>query len=424
MNDAGIDANGQIQYKYNAEAPLYMGNTAYIWPAIVLTLDGVSRVTTSSQFQIGLDSVKLEKDLTAIMDRIEIPSVVEKPEDLTQLFQYAPKAGVDPSKIDYNSNTQLITWATLTWGTDEKDGAHSIGIGEAGSGYTPYPVTVTLPQTEKTVKLTGTIAVNGVGTICASKEFTVTVKAAQAAPVDYTKLLNAALTAPNALRDASTGKAVSKDAVAGDVFVPSAPFIRDNLSNLGPEYKHFYNDKTPIRFFSSDPSVITIDGTRATVYRPLPGGKPAKVTLTAQIRLRTEGAPAADFDQFNLLAEQSIELTVLPMVQSEIDAAAAFMEKVCTSDVYWEGIKDTNTAKDDITANLHGFMEIVPDGDGYRFVYLSKDRMYQYVEVDDLIDTSDIDQTGIPYNKFRSSNNAVITHESLLVTKPEYDSQI
>lgn len=424
MNDAGIDANGQIQYKYNAEAPLYMGNTAYIWPAIVLTLDGVSRVTTSSQFQIGLDSVKLEKDLTAIMDRIEIPSVVEKPEDLTQLFQYAPKAGVDPSKIDYNSNTQLITWATLTWGTDEKDGAHSIGIGEAGSGYTPYPVTVTLPQTEKTVKLTGTIAVNGVGTICASKEFTVTVKAAQAAPVDYTKLLNAALTAPNALRDASTGKAVSKDAVAGDVFVPSAPFIRDNLSNLGPEYKHFYNDKTPIQFTSSDPSVITINGARATVYRPLPGDPAKKVTLTAQIRLRTEGAPPADFDQFNLLAEQSIELTVLPMVQSEIDAAAAFMKKVCTSDVYWEGIKDTNTAKDDITANLHGFMEIVPDGDGYRFVYLSKDRRYQYVEVDDLIDTSDIDQTGIPYNKFRSSNNAVITHQNLLVTKPEYDSQI
>ena len=31
--------------------------------------------------------------------------------------------------------------------------------------YTPYPVTVTLPQTEKTVKLTGTIAVNGVRTI-------------------------------------------------------------------------------------------------------------------------------------------------------------------------------------------------------------------------------------------------------------------
>lgn len=424
MNDAGIDANGQIQYKYNAEAPLYMGNTAYIWPAIVLTLDGVSRVTTSSQFQIGLDSVKLEKDLTAIMDRIEIPSVVEKPEDLTQLFQYAPKAGVDPSKIDYNSNTQLITWATLTWGTDEKDGAHSIGIGEAGSGYTPYPVTVTLPQTEKTVKLTGTIAVNGVGTICASKEFTVTVKAAQAAPVDYTKLLKAALTAQNALRDAATGETVSKDAVAGDVFLPDARFIRKNLSDLVAEYQDFDNSKTPIRFFSSDPSVITINGARATVYRPLPGDPAKKVTLTAQIRLRPDGAPAADFDQFNLLAEQSIELTVLPMVQSEIDAAAAFMKKVCTSDVYWAGIKDTNTAKDDITADLHPFAEIVPDGDGYRFVYGVVGKTNQNVEVDDLYDTSDINQTGIPYRTFRSSNNAVIAHESLLVTKPEYDSKI
>lgn len=425
LNDAGIDANGQIQYKYNAEDPRLKGDTIYVWPPIVLTLDGVSRVTTSSQFQIGLDSVKLKKDLTAIMDRIEIPSVVEKPEDLTKLFKYAPKAGVDPATIDYNSNAQLITWATLTWGTDEKDGARSIGIGSSSGGfYAPYSVTVTLPQTEKTVKLTGKIKVNSDQKIEVSKEFTVTVKAAQDAPVDYTKLLKAALTAQNALRDAATGETVSKDAVAGDVFLPDARFIRKNLSDLGAEYQDFDNSKTPIRFFSSDPSVITIDGTRATVYRPLPSDPAKKVTLTAQIRLRPDGAPAADFDQFNLLAEQSIELTVLPMVQSEIDAAAAFMEKVCTSDVYWEGIKDTNTTKDDITANLHGFMEIVPDGDGYRFVYLSKDRMYQYVEVDDLIDTSDIDQTGIPYNKFRSSNNAVITHQNLLVTKPEYDSKI
>ena len=424
LNDAGIGADGQIQYKYNAEAPLYMGNTAYIWPAIVLTLDGVSRVTTSSQFQIGLDSVKLEKDLTAIMDRIAIPSVVEKPEDLTKLFQYAPKAGVDPSTIDYSSNAQLITWATLEWDTDEEDGARSIGIGEAGSGYTPYPVTVTLPQTEKTVKLTGKIKVNSDQKIEVSKEFTVTVKASQAAPVDYTKLLKAALTAQNALRDASTGETVSKDAVAGDVFLPDARFIRKNLSDLVAEYQDFDNSKTPIRFFSSDPSVITIDGTRATVYRPLPGDPAKKVTLTAQIRLRPEGAPAADFDKFTLLAEQSIELTVLPMVQSEIDAAAAFMKKVCTSDVYWAGIKDTNTAKDDITADLHPFAEIVPDGDGYRFVYGVVGKTNQNVEVDDLYDTSDINQTGIPYRTFRSSNNAVITHESLLVTKPEYDSQI
>lgn len=426
MNDAGIDANGQIRYKYNAERPLNNGDTAYnIWPSIVLTLDGVSRVTTSSQFLIGLDAGKLRTDLTAIMARIEIPSVVEKPEDLTKLFQYAPKAGVDPATIDYNSNAQIVGWATLTWGTDEEDGAKSIGIGEAsGSTYAPYPVTVTLPQTEKTVKLTGKIEVNSDQKIEVSKEFTVTVKAAQAAPVDYNALLKNALNAQNALRDAATGETVSKDAVAGDVFLPDARFIRKNLSDLVAEYQDFDNSKTPIRFFSSDPSVITIDGARATVYRPLPGDPAKKVTLTAQIRLRPKGAPPADFDKFTLLAEQSIELTVLPMVQSEIDAAAAFMKKACTSDVYWAGIKDTNTAKDDITADLHPFAEIVPDGDGYRFVYGVVGKTNQNVEVDDLYDTSDINQTGIPYRTFRSSNNAVIAHESLLVTKPEYDSQI
>ena len=100
------------------------------------------------------------------------------------------------------------------------------------------------------------------------------------------------------------------------------------------------------------------------------------------------------------------------------------MKKVCTSDVYWAGIKGANTDKNDVTVKLQPFKEIVPDGDGYRFVYPADNNTYQYVEVDDLYDTSDINQTGIPYRTFRSSNNAVITHESLLVTKPEYDSQI
>lgn len=207
------------------------------------------------------------------------------------------------------------------------------------------------------------------------------------------------------------------------MFLPDARFIRDNLSNLGAEYQDFDNSKTPIRFFSGDPSVITINGARDGLSSA--ARRPAKkVTLTAQIRLRPGSAPPADFDQFNLLAKQSIELTVLPMEQSEIDAAAAFMKKVCTSDVYWAGIKGANTDKNDVTVKLQPFKEIVPDGDGYRFVYPADNNTYQYVEVDDLYDTSDINQTGIPYRTFRSSNNAVITHENLLVTKPEYDSKI
>lgn len=422
-NHVGVSDDGTLEYKWNNNG-VTTSSSGTVRPVFVLTYKTTTRETTECLFNLSLDEAKALAALRAASKAIldGLPNEVSNSDDLTNKLLKCPlREGVTPDKADYDYGTNLYTVYTGKW-TSSNSAVLAIGTGDWS--YKPYKATVTPAQTDTQLTLTLKLEYNGRTDLNVSGTHTLTVKAAQAAPVNYTKLLNAALTAQNALRDASTGETVSKDAVAGDVFLPDARFIRKNLSDLVAEYQDFDNSKTPIRFFSGDPSVITIDGARATVYRPLPSDPAKKVTLTAQIRLRPEGAPAADFDQFNLLAEQSIELTVLPMVQSEIDAAAAFMEKVCTSDVYWEGIKDTNTAKDDITANLHGFMEIVPDGDGYRFVYLSKDRMYQYVEVDDLIDTSDIDQTGIPYNKFRSSNNAVITHQNLLVTKPEYDSQI
>lgn len=423
-NHVGISDDGTLEYKWNNNG-VTTSSSGTVRPVFVLTYKTTTRETTECLFNLSLDEAKALAALRAASKAIldGLPNKVSSSDDLTnKLPRYPLKENVDPDKADYDYGTNLYTVYEVSWSSENKA---VLAVSKVSYPfYSPYKVTVTPAQSDTQVTLKLTMTYSGRTDLTVSDTHTLTVKAAQAAPVDYNALLNAALTAQNALRDASTGKAVSKDAVAGDVFVPSAPFIRDNLSNLGPEYKHFYNDKTPIRFFSSDPSVITIDGTRATVYRPLPGGKPAKVTLTAQIRLRPEGAPAADFDKFTLLAEQSIELTVLPMVQSEIDAAAAFMKKVCTSDVYWAGIKDTNTAKDDITADLHPFAEIVPDGDGYRFVYGVVGKTNQNVEVDDLYDTSDINQTGIPYRTFRSSNNAVIAHESLLVTKPEYDSQI
>ena len=422
-NHVGVSDDGTLEYKWNNNG-VTTSSSGTVRPVFVLTYKTTTRETTECLFNLSLDEAKALAALRAASKAIldGLPNEVSNSDDLTNKLLKCPlREGVTPDKADYDYGTNLYTVYTGKW-TSSNSAVLAIGTGDWS--YKPYKATVMPAQTDTQLTLTLKLEYNGRTDLNVSGTHTLTVKAAQAAPVNYTKLLNAALTAQNALRDAATGETVSKDAVAGDVFLPDARFIRKNLSDLGAEYQDFDNSKTPIRFFSGDPSVITIDGTRATVYRPLPGDPAKKVTLTAQIRLRPEGAPPADFDQFNLLAEQSIELTVLPMVQSEIDAAAAFMEKVCTSDVYWAGIKDTNTAKDDITADLHPFAEIVPDGDGYRFVYGVVGKTNQNVEVDDLYDTSDINQTGIPYRTFRSSNNAVIAHESLLVTKPEYDSQI
>ena len=423
-NHVGISDDGTLEYKWNNNG-VTTSSSGTVRPVFVLTYKTTTRETTECLFNLSLDEAKALAALRAASKAIldGLPDEVSSSDDLTnKLPRYPLKENVDPDKADYDYGTNLYTVYEVSWSSENKA---VLAVSKVSYPfYSPYKVTVTPAQSDTQVTLKLTMTYSGRTDLTVSDTHTLTVKAAQAAPVDYNALLNAALTAQNALRDASTGETVSKDAVAGDVFVPNAPFIRDNLSNLGAEYQDFDNSKTPIRFFSSDPSVITINGARATVYRPLPGDAAKKVKLTAQIRLRPEGAPPADFDQFTLLAEQSIELTVLPMVQSEIDAAAAFMKKVCTSDVYWAGIKGANTDKNDVTVKLQPFKEIVPDGDGYRFVYPADNNTYQYVEVDDLYDTSDINQTGIPYRTFRSSNNAVITHESLLVTKPEYDSQI
>lgn len=423
-NHVGVSDDGTLEYKWNNNG-VTTSSSGTVRPVFVLTYKTTTRETTECLFNLSLDEAKALAALRAASKAIldGLPNEVSSSDDLTnKLPRYPLKENVDPDKADYDYGTNLYTVYEASWSS--KNTAVLAVSKVSYPFYSPYKVTVTPAQSDTQVTLTLTMTYSGRTDLTVSDTYTLTVKAAQAAPVDYAALLNAALTAQNALRDASTGETVSKDAVAGDVFVPNAPFIRDNLSNLGAGYQNFDNSKTPIQFTSSDPSVITINGARATVDRPLPGGPAKKVTLTAQIRLRPEDAPATDFDKFTLLAEQSIELTVLPMVQSEIDAAAAFMKKVCASDVYWAGIKDTNTAKDDITADLHPFAEIVPDGDGYRFVYGVVGKTNQNVEVDDLYDTSDINQTGIPYRTFRSSNNAMIAHESLLVTKPEYDSQI
>lgn len=233
-----------------------------------------TRETTECLFNLSLDEAKALAALRAASKAIldGLPDEVSSSDDLTnKLPRYPLKENVDPDKADYDYGTNLYTVYEVSWSSENKA---VLAVSKVSYPfYSPYKVTVTPAQSDTQVTLKLTMTYSGRTDLTVSDTHTLTVKASQAAPVDYTKLLNAALTAQNALRDASTGETVSKDAVAGDVFVPNAPFIRDNLSNLGAEYQNFDNSKTPIRFFSGDPSVITINGARATVYRPLPGDR-------------------------------------------------------------------------------------------------------------------------------------------------------
>ena len=96
------------------------------------------------------------------------------------------------------------------------------------------------------------------------------------------------------------------------------------------------------------------------------------------------------------------------------------MTKVCTEDVYWEGIRKANSDRDRITGDMRSFIEIVPDGDGYKFVRDMDSYNAAGVKADDIPGWYDAQQ----YRCFRSSNSAVVSHENLLLTQPKYNTRI
>ncbi len=239
---------------------------------------------------------------------------------------------------------------------------------------------------------------------------------------DYQAILNAALT-EYGLRNFNTGEKINEANVASDIQFPTTK----NLNAIAyRDYEKSFDGKyTPILLCTSDGNVIiSADPTVANVarmitYRPLPGEEAKTITVTVKILSRPLGE-GKDYENMPVLASKDITLTVQPLTQEELDEAAAFMTKVCTEDVYWEGIRKANSDKEHVTGDLWSFIEVVPDGDGYKFIRNMDDYNFLGVKADDIPGWYDAQQ----YRCFRSSDNSVIAHENLLLTQPKYNTTV
>ena len=69
---------------------------------------------------------------------------------------------------------------------------------------------------------------------------------------------------------------------------------------------------------------------------------------------------------------------------------------------------------------MRSFIEIVPATTGYKFIRNMDSYNAVGVKADDIPGWYDAQQ----YRCFRSSNNAVVAHETLLVTQPKYNTHI
>lgn len=421
----GIAADGTIQYKWNPNGTT-SASEGNVRPTVVLSCQGTdgktyTRESTGCYFIIGLDEAKAMAALRTVADRITVPETVESADDLTSLPKYPLKAGVDAGSVDYNESDDLELWTTAAWSSSD---TAVISVSDVSDPYfSPYKATVTLPKQDTSVTLTLTLTYNGREDLTVSRVYTVDVKRdTTPRELDYQALLEAALT-EYGLHDPQDSASIDTASVTSDIQFPTTRQLNTIACR---DYNQDFDGKyTPILLCTSDDSVIvsadpaTANVARMVTYRPLPGQSAKTVTVTVKILSRPSGE-GKDYDSMTVLASKDITLTVQPLTQDELDAASAFMTKVCTEDVYWEGIRKANSDRDRITGDMRSFIEIVPDGDGYKFVRDMDAYNAVGVKADDIPGWYDAQQ----YRCFRSSNSAVVSHENLLLTQPKYNTRI
>ena len=200
-------------------------------------------------------------------------------------------------------------------------------------------------------------------------------------------------------------KPVDTTAVSDDMQMPR-PALLEEKGIMSDSY----NQK--VTMVSLTPDVLDFNGYHAMVYRPLPGEKRVEAKYVVTITTRSSGL---------LLARQEFSFTIQPFAQKELDDAAAFMTKALTENAYWDGIKNKNTVKTEVTSDLYPFAEICKNEDGtLEYVRGTVNMTFDGIEADDIPGWLDTEK----YRCFRSSRPSVIENELLRVHQPEYNTTV
>lgn len=200
-------------------------------------------------------------------------------------------------------------------------------------------------------------------------------------------------------------KPVDLTAVSDDMQMPR-PALLEEKGIMSDSY----NQK--VTMVSLTPDVLDFNGYHAMVYRPLPGEKPVEAKYVVTITTRSSGL---------LLARQEFSFTIQPFTQQELNGAAAFMTEARTENAYWDGIKNKNTVKTEVTSDLYPFAEICKNEDGtLKYVRGTVNMTFDGIEADDIPGWLDTEK----YRCFRSSRPTVIEHELLRVHPAEYNAKV
>lgn len=420
---AYIAANGDISY-FTGTGTGY-GTTYAIYDDVtfVLELDG-SRTEVSVRAHIGWDFDYVQGLLDDAMENVTWDSIKGANENASSLQevdgqQHTVVEGPVAGELILPYGLQDYTYAQIKWSSEDADALY---VTDNNDGFT-YTATLERPafgMEDNAFVLKGAAvfkfwddytidemtSLNGYQDPVESyKLFDITVPAND---TDQSEEITAALDKyPSLISDfVNKDQSANLEALTADIQMP----IPSALETNGIMTDRYYQKVT---MTSSNEDVLEFNGYHGVVYRPLPGEEDVQVSYTVTISDRRNNAT---------LGEKTFTLTVKAMEQSEIDEAASWMNRVCTEEVYWNGIKGSNMSKDSITDDLKPFVEVLDNNGQLQYIRGAINLTFGGIEIDDLPGYDPMHSQ--PWREFRSSRETVISSENLLVTKPEYNTDV
>ena len=283
----------------------------------------------------------------------------------------------------------------VSWKSSDGD-----AIWPSGYGWSDYTGKVTRASSDRDVTLTATVSFVSGGPSGAegSHDFTVTVKGDPEKVAADKKALQEKVDAAftyNNIKYSGTDTDVDKDGLTADLQMP-----RTSTLNIdGKYYKVEYSAST---------DDITFNGYKGTVYQPLPGAQAAntKITLTVTDKSNAE-----------VTASKSLDFTIAPQDQNELNAELLHLSLAKSS--FYQAILDGQDVSN-VTGNLHAPLKVYGQGYAVKWCYTTEEAAGHYGFVFSELPGG----TENTYRLLKSSKPSVISHENLLLTQPEYNTEV
>ena len=402
-----IGVDGVIHYIASQKPASNNINSVSLDVVFTFELNGAQADTDSTRVTVGWDRDHFSRKMAEEKDSLTWDMIKGNNTSQTEVES-------DLSLPQIMTDGAFYAWSQITWTSSDPT---VISVEDATSIKVTEPVKGVIHAPAKDTEVTLTATFNANDTILNSycgetvnaftsctKDFTVTVKGTNIAPPTEEELLailDKYYTTDQFTDFINKNEVVDLNNCQADFSLPRYTRIKDENDHLV-----FNNGEITV---TSENEAVTVNG-----YRTYVDGFYTK-DITGDL--------VVTFTRENVTAVKRFPMTVKPLDASVLVDELAMMEQAKLH--YFDGINDGRYAdKDSITGNLHPFQEMVLDENGNpKWIYSFTDRTGKGIIADDFFDDPWI-MEGAGYNRFRSTNQRYINHDTLNVYPGETDTEI